>query len=80
MLTLASIILSILSGADFADRAEGLSPSVVVRDSTFSKPTVREGKMTPPPAKASELAWGKVIDTERPTDILMDSPYIQKEF
>ena len=79
MLTLASIILSFLSGSDFSDRAEGLSPTVVVRDTSFSKPTERVGKITPPPEKATELAWGKIKSARRPDDILMDSPYVQSQ-
>lgn len=78
MLTLASIILSVMS-ADVPDRSEGMSPVVVVRDSSFYRPTERTGMVVAPPEKVSELAWGQAIDPKRPEDILMDSPYFQSK-
>jgi len=65
---LITIILSLAS----ADRAEGVSPAVVVRDSSFYKPLVREVAIKAPPAKESELAWGTLKEVSKPNDILME--------
>lgn len=80
MLTIASLILSVLaSDADstFKDRAEGVSPTVFVSDSTFAKPTERASRMVLPSTDLPELAWGVLKQARRPDDILMESQFFQ---
>ena len=82
MLTIASLILSVLaSDADstFKDRAEGVSPTVFVSDSTFAKPTERVGNMTQPSSTGMDLAWGVIKQAKRPDDILMESQFFQHQ-
>ena len=81
MLTIASLILALAGANDstFADRAEGVSPTVFVQDTTFSKPTERTGNLVAPSTDTPDLAWGSTIQATRPSDILMESPYFQAQ-
>lgn len=60
---------------DMDGRMEGVSPTVVVRDTSFAVPTERVGKITPPPEKENQF----IIDgfeyhqqEVKPWDILME--------
>lgn len=56
-------------------RLEGVSPTVVVRDSSFSVPTERVGRIIPPPEKESKfLLDGFEYHQQevKPWDILME--------
>lgn len=68
------LLLSFLA-AD-PDRSEGVSPTVVVSDSTFSKPTVRNKELYNPDHINADVTWVK--DLNRPDDILMESKYTYK--
>ena len=80
MLTIASIILAMIAAdadSTFKDRAEGLSPTVFVTDSSFTKPTERASRMVLPSTDLPELAWGVLKQARRPDDILMESQFFQ---
>ena len=68
------LLLSFLA-AD-PDRSEGVSPTVVVRDSSFAKPTVRNKELYISNLLHADITWVK--DLTRPDDILMESKYTYK--
>jgi hypothetical protein len=60
---------------DMDGRLEGVSPTVVVRDTSFSVPTERVGKITPPPEKENQFileGFDYHSEEVKPWDILME--------